>query len=133
MALTTGIRIVIGAVYVDFYREEVEDIVFKPLVEYMVLEGHKQAPDLIKIGSTQSMIEMSFTDWNSATKAKVDQVVNADCEMTLYYQYAYDPTVYKNVIVMAVDDVKKTTEYFNSADINYGRVKTRYSLTFAEC
>lgn len=124
MSSTVGIRFTLDAGNVDFYKEEIEDISFMPAQAQEQQSPSQGLPYIYAQGDVYNSIEIEFIEEYSTTKAKIDQLIDEDDEMTLYYQYAFDSSEAKTVILAPDERIKTYT---------YGELlKMTHKLTFWE-
>uniref|UniRef100_A0A6M3IMJ8 Uncharacterized protein n=1 Tax=viral metagenome TaxID=1070528 RepID=A0A6M3IMJ8_9ZZZZ len=92
MPLEIAVRFVLTGGNCDFYREE---ILYEPLIHEQridVQEHQFGVPYVDTFGDIWKTLVITFLEIWSTTRAKIDQLINAEAEMTCYYAYRYYTT-----------------------------------------
>jgi hypothetical protein len=92
------IRIITDTETIDFLDREVMGIQVKYDQDYILQEGQITKPVILELGDTYRAVTVTFADKFSTTKEKIDKIIDCKCDLKLYYQYSYDPTVYIDCI-----------------------------------
>jgi len=110
--MTTSVKILLWngtswATTVEFYEEEVNECELRPLNDVVKLQNFEYYPQMVdssKIsiaagGREGWQLNMQiYHNW-ATTRAKVEQIIEADYKMRVYYTYAGDSSVYKDFVV----------------------------------
>ena len=88
--MTIGVRFTLTAGDVDFYTDEIQAIPVRYRKDIKLLESQVGAPYMYYAGDSFREIRITFLEVRSDVKAKINQIINEDDEMTVYYDYAYD-------------------------------------------
>lgn len=107
---TNAIKFVYGATTVYFDTEEVLDGPWGQQQEYQVHERQATKPSINYIGATISSVSITFDLRRQETADKLDQIVDALEELTLYQSLQYDDTANIKVIPM-IDGMEEVDTY----------------------
>jgi hypothetical protein len=86
---TVGVRFTLASGDLDFFDDEILDI---QIIDDMLMEllRNQIGPPFVRYeGDSWKAVVITFIERYSTTKAKIDQLIDEDDEMTLYPDYAY--------------------------------------------
>jgi len=92
MANDIKVRFVLTSGNVDFYEGEITEETKRFLQDFETQLNQKGSPVVFEPGDEWESLEINFKEYTGLTRAKVDQLIDAKEEMTLYYAYAYYTT-----------------------------------------
>lgn len=107
---TNAIKFVYGANTVYFDTEEVLDTPWGQQQEHQVHQRQASKPKINYIGSTVSNLSITFDLRREETLTKLDQIVDALEELTLYPSLQYDDTANIKVIPL-IDGIEDVDTY----------------------
>jgi hypothetical protein len=124
MAYPVAVRFVVSGSNVDFYEDEIQS------VRLLTQQGHEiqvhQTGNayLFTDGSQYDTVEIQFGLGRSGTKAKIDQLIDAEDEMTLYYAYAYVPATNVTCVLHLNGRLHEYNYYFGELEANVTKTLT---------
>lgn len=98
MARTIAVRFTLAGGDVDFYKEEIYDTTLDYGQDIQLQENQAMPPYLLTTSDAWATLIIDFSEKDTDTKGKIDQLIDEELEMDCYYQYAYDDTVSLAVI-----------------------------------
>jgi len=109
--MTVGIRFTLASGNVDFYDDEVKSITDDYLHDTEVQENQETKPYVYNEGQAWSVFKVEFIERLSTTKAKIDQLIDEEAEMTFYYDYAYSGGTNSSTVIFLPEGKTKRYHY----------------------
>jgi len=103
-----AIRFVVGAGNVDFYENEVLKGNVKFSKEHRVFNNQTIHPDMLYIGNLQKQFLFQVKKINAETETKINQLIDENDEMTVYYAYGAYSTSKSDTCIRIPQGQKKT-------------------------
>ena len=93
---------------IDFYEEEIGKVILGTDKGYDFLKNQSGVPNVFYQGDLNKFFTVEFIERWATTRAKIDELIDEESEMTMYYEYAYDITKSVSVILVGNKGVKRT-------------------------
>ena len=128
MGETIAIQFDLAAETVQFSKEEFEGVVISADKDYSFLKNQSGVSNILYQGDLNKILTATFIEDKATTRAKIDKLIDEEDEMTIYYEYRYDPTVTMEVILFSKGNVKRSEFYY------YGEkaAKVKHVLSFLQ-
>ena len=119
--MTISVRFVItGPTNVDFSVEEIEDTHVIPWRQSEIQKSQTRVPKVFEPGDEWKILEIHVNHWKKTTRPKINQIVDDQSEMTIYYAYRdftttksisaiLDPTEIREIYTMGKEKAKIIT------------------------
>ena len=121
-----AIKITYGANTVYFDTEEINDTAFTSAGEHQVHVKQDGAPNIKYMGNDVQGLQIVFNLMRYGTQTKLDQILDAAEELTVYYAYQYDTALHLHCVPVIdgmeevetfgyIDELTKTVQFLKSA------------------
>ncbi len=125
--MATAVRFTLsGPTNVDFDEEEIQDVIVPWDQDIQVQKNQTMPPYIFTDGEQWATIIIYFFEKYDSTKTRIDQIIDAEEEMTLYYAYKSFPSKTCSVIYYP-DGMTHTYQYHVGGEQAYGVI---HKLTF---
>ena len=92
MGQSVAVRFVLTGGNVDFNKDEILETPVPHKQDIQVQENQVMPPLIFPEGDSWIALSINFIEMHSATKAKIDSLIDEEKEMTCYYDYAHAGT-----------------------------------------
>ena len=111
MAQSIRLKFTLDAGDVDFYADEVLAHKLTNTKDFQIQENRTGAPYILYEGNANEILEVTFQEFYSTTRAKIDQLIDEQAEMTVYYEYDYDTSNSLSMILYNKKNTRRTKIY----------------------
>lgn len=113
---------------VSFYADEIlsHSLHFKKSI--IVNENNMSKPIISYFGDGRNNLSIVFNLVSLEIIAKINQLIDAENILKIYFAYRYNATLHKSMIVVNNNNIKKTTQYSLFGE----QESTTYVLNFEE-
>ncbi|HPR89792.1 MAG TPA: hypothetical protein PL181_17405 [bacterium] len=107
---SNAVKMVYGATTVYFDAEEVLEAVYPQNTAYQVHIKQAEKPSIKYIGSEVGQLTISFDLMRQGTADKINQILSAGEELTIYPAMNFDPSLHLHCIPQ-VDGIEEVNTY----------------------
>ena len=111
MARSIRLKFTVSGTDIDFYADEILNHKISNIKDFQLQENQTGSPYIYYVGNTNKVLEITFQEYYSTTRAKIDSLINAKVEMTIYYEYHYSKTNTLTMILYNKKDIRRTKIY----------------------
>ncbi len=123
--MAIAIKFTITGGDVDFTSEEVREVTLGQTQQTAVINNQVGAPYIHTSGNLWHTLTIQIAETKKDTRTRINQIIDEEKEMTIYYNYAYSTTAHIDALLIP-DNIRKIY-YFGEP--GYGIV---HILTFME-